>query len=207
VVCLARAVAEHPHLNSLHKGHKLFLLDDVAVGTRVERNVEGERIAEPCSIRAADKKTYRQVHDEIRAAQRKSDESPGAISGLTWVRYIPTFLLHTFIRAESRNVRMAKRYGVVGVTNVGMFGDGPAWGVPLILSTVAVTVGGVASRPVMIEGGLEAREHLCLTISFDHDIIDGAPAEAIKLWPPVASMVSSPTVKINSPSRTAETSS
>ena len=26
------------------------------------------------------------------------------------------------------------------------------------------------------EGDLEAHEHLCLTLSFDHDIVDGAPA-------------------------------
>lgn len=28
----------------------------------------------------------------------------------------------------------------------------------------------------MIEGRIEIREYLCLTLSFDHDIIDGAPA-------------------------------
>lgn len=176
VACLARAVAEHPHLNSMRKRGKLILLDDVTIVTLVERNPEGERVVEYLSIRAADKKSYRQIHNEIRAAQRKSGEPPGAISGLTWVRYIPSFLLRTFIHVMTRNVRWAKRYGVVGVSNIGMFGDRPGWGVSPSTTTVAVTVGGIASRPVIVEGGLEAREHLCLTISFDHDIVDGAPA-------------------------------
>ena len=28
----------------------------------------------------------------------------------------------------------------------------------------------------MVDGRIEIREYLCLTLSFDHDIIDGAPA-------------------------------
>lgn len=31
-------------------------------------------------------------------------------------------------------------------------------------------------RPRIVDGRVEGREHLCLTLSFDHDIIDGAPA-------------------------------
>jgi pyruvate/2-oxoglutarate dehydrogenase complex dihydrolipoamide acyltransferase (E2) component len=27
--------------------------------------------------------------------------------------------------------------------------------------------------------GMEVREHLCLTVSFDHGIVDGAPAERL----------------------------
>jgi pyruvate/2-oxoglutarate dehydrogenase complex dihydrolipoamide acyltransferase (E2) component len=41
---------------------------------------------------------------------------------------------------------------------------------------VVVTVGSIVDRPLIIEDKLEAREHLCLTISFNHEIIDGAPA-------------------------------
>ena len=35
----------------------------------------------------------------------------------------PEFLFRAFIRAASRSVRMAKRYGVVSVTAVGIFGS------------------------------------------------------------------------------------
>jgi 2-oxoacid dehydrogenases acyltransferase (catalytic domain) len=41
---------------------------------------------------------------------------------------------------------------------------------------ILIVVGGIAKRPVVVEGRLEEREHLCLTVSFDHDIVDGAPA-------------------------------
>jgi pyruvate/2-oxoglutarate dehydrogenase complex dihydrolipoamide acyltransferase (E2) component len=37
-------------------------------------------------------------------------------------------------------------------------------------------VGSIVERPTTRDGSLEVREHLCLTVSFDHDIVDGAPA-------------------------------
>jgi pyruvate/2-oxoglutarate dehydrogenase complex dihydrolipoamide acyltransferase (E2) component len=39
-----------------------------------------------------------------------------------------------------------------------------------------VAVGGIVERPCVSTGQIEAREHLCLSIAFNHDIVDGAPA-------------------------------
>jgi pyruvate/2-oxoglutarate dehydrogenase complex dihydrolipoamide acyltransferase (E2) component len=176
VACLARAVAAHPLLNSFRKGRRLVLLEDVTVSVLVERDVEGEKVPEPLGIRAAQAKTCRDIHDEIRAAQRRVSEHVGDLTGIGWVRFIPGFLLRTFIRLASRSIVMGERYGKVAVTAVGMFGEGPTWFVPHGGATVCVTVGGIVQRPVPVDGGYQAREHLCLTVSFDHAIIDGAPA-------------------------------
>jgi pyruvate/2-oxoglutarate dehydrogenase complex dihydrolipoamide acyltransferase (E2) component len=176
VACLARAVAENPNMNSFRKGRNLILLDDVTISVLVEREIAGENIPEPIGIRAAQTKTYRQIHEEIRSAQNKREGGLGALSGATWIRFIPGFLLRMFVRAASRSVYMAKRFGKVGVTAVGMFGSGALWFIPLSGATVVVTVGGIVERPAFIEGRLEEREFLCLTVSFNHDIVDGAPA-------------------------------
>ena len=37
-------------------------------------------------------------------------------------------------------------------------------------------VGGIAWKPAVVEGRIEPREILNLTVSFDHDIVDGGPA-------------------------------
>jgi pyruvate/2-oxoglutarate dehydrogenase complex dihydrolipoamide acyltransferase (E2) component len=37
-------------------------------------------------------------------------------------------------------------------------------------------VGGIAWKPAVIEGRIEPREILNLTVTFDHDVVDGAPA-------------------------------
>ena len=39
-----------------------------------------------------------------------------------------------------------------------------------------ITVGGIATKPRYVDGGLQARELLDLTISVDHEVVDGAPA-------------------------------
>ncbi len=71
---------------------------------------------------------------------------------------------------------MAMRYGKVAVTAVGMFTREPVWFIPHGSATVLLTVGGIEKRTRTQGDRLEEREILCLTGSFDHDIVDGAPA-------------------------------
>lgn len=39
-----------------------------------------------------------------------------------------------------------------------------------------MTVGGIGEKPGVVDGQIAIRDYLSLTISSDHDIIDGAPA-------------------------------
>jgi len=176
ITCLSRAVAENPFLNSFRKGRKLVLLDDVTISVLVERNLSGEAVPEPFGIKAAQSKTYRQIHDEIGSAQNHVNDRLGGLSGMQWFSLIPGFLLRTFIRLASRSIRMMNRFGAIGVTAVGMFGNDAIWFIPLSGATLTVTVGGIVKRAIGSSIPLEMREHLCLTLTFNHDIIDGAPA-------------------------------
>ena len=63
------------------------------------------------------------------------------------------------------------------VTSVGMFGRGGGWGIGFLPThNLGITVGGISQKPGVKDGKIQVREFLNLTISFDHDIIDGAPA-------------------------------
>jgi pyruvate/2-oxoglutarate dehydrogenase complex dihydrolipoamide acyltransferase (E2) component len=174
--CLARTMAEFPRFNSFHKGGNLIVLDDLTISVLFEREIRGEFVPEPVGIQQAQKKSYRQIHDEIRAAQNRKVEHIGSSTGIAWVRFIPGFLLRLFVRLASQDIGMQKRYGVVGVTAVGMFGAGSLWLVPLTNATVTVAISSIVRRPVPVDGKAREREFLCLTVSFDHDIVDGAPA-------------------------------
>ncbi len=176
VACLARTFDRFPKLNSFRKGSRLIVLGDLTISVLFEREIGGETVPEPVGIRAANRKTLRRINDEVRAGQQHAGERLGAATGFAWIRFIPPILLRTFIRLASRNIGMQKRFGVVGVTAVGMFGSGPMWLVPLTSATVTVAVGAIERRPALVDGVLQEREHLCLTLSFDHDIVDGAPA-------------------------------
>jgi pyruvate/2-oxoglutarate dehydrogenase complex dihydrolipoamide acyltransferase (E2) component len=39
-----------------------------------------------------------------------------------------------------------------------------------------ITVGGIAEKPGVVDGRVEPREFLHVTLDFDHDVVDGAPA-------------------------------
>ena len=176
VTCLAQVIKDHPHLNSFHKGRKQIILDNVTVNVLIEREINGEKVPEPLGIKMAQLKTYREINNEIREVQKRTGGQLGSLSGMTWVRMIPGFLLRAFVRIADHNIPISERYGKVCVTAVGMFNKDSVWFIPHGTATVLITVGGISDKVIQVEDKIVAREHLCLTISFDHNIVDGAPA-------------------------------
>ena len=176
VYCLAQVVKQHPQLNVFKSRNRLITLDDITISVLVEREFMGEKVPEPMSIEAAQDLTYREINDKIRAAKTQSARSIGELSGMSWIRFIPGFLLKAFVRIADRNIKIAKRYGKITVTAVGMFSREPVWFIPHGSGTVLITVGSIEKRMVFNGKSHEEREFLCLTGSFDHDIVDGAPA-------------------------------
>ncbi|MBN2286133.1 MAG: 2-oxo acid dehydrogenase subunit E2 [Tissierellales bacterium] len=176
VACLARVVQHHPGINSFIKGNRLIVLDDVTVSVLIEREIAEEKVPEPIGIKQAQLKTFLQIHDEIREAKKQKSDRLGSLSDQTWIRLIPGFLLKAFVRIADKNIRMAKLYGKVAVTAVGMFSKEAVWFIPHGSATVLITVGSISDKVIDIDGQFMTREHLCITASFDHNIVDGAPA-------------------------------
>jgi pyruvate/2-oxoglutarate dehydrogenase complex dihydrolipoamide acyltransferase (E2) component len=176
VYCLAQVIREHPHLNSFIKRNNLITLKDITLSVLVEREFDGEKVPEPMSIQAAQELTYAQVSRQIREAKNDRAERIGQSAGMAWIRFIPGFLLKTFIRLADRNLKMARKYGKIAVTAVGMFSREPVWFIPHGSGTVLITAGSIAHREIFNGDRFETREFLCLSVSFDHDVVDGAPA-------------------------------
>ena len=134
--------------------------------------------AVPRIVRGANRKTVVEISDEIRSFQGQPQvETRG--SDLTAIATrAPRFVRLGFFRLLKWNPHWFKRLsGTVIVTSVGMFGRGGGWGLGFLpLHTLGVLVGGIASKPAVHEGEIVIREFLNLTVSFDHDIVDGAPA-------------------------------
>ena len=58
-----------------------------------------------------------------------------------------------------------------------MFGGGHnGWGLTPTGTSLSLVVGSMNWKPAVVEGRIEPREILNLTVVFDHDVIDGAPA-------------------------------
>ena len=58
---------------------------------------------------------------------------------------------------------------------------GSGWGIPTAAHTLDFTHGRIGEKPIVIDWRLETREYLNMTISIEHDIIDGAPATRFAL--------------------------
>jgi len=178
IYCCAKAVDMNKHMHAYRDWrNRLVLFDEVDVSTTVERVVDGRNEVVPTVIRAANHKSVQEIHQKIRQAQAEKVEKAQVFEVVQWYLAIPAFVRRLFFRILGQSPQLMKKNGgTVMVTSVGMFGNGAGWGVPIASHTLNITVGGIVPRPRMVDGQIENREHLCLTFSFDHDIIDGAPA-------------------------------
>ena len=177
VYCLSRALEDHPDCNSYRDWRgRLVHFDDVDVMVVVETTLEGEHHALPHVVRAANRRSLESIHDEIRAAQ--ASPAPMHTSWLTGLGLrLPGPIRRLFYRLPRWFPGRWKQVaGTVGVTALGMFGTGSGWGVTPTNYTLQLTVGGIGERPALVDGAVEPREYLSLTVTVDHDVVDGAPA-------------------------------
>jgi hypothetical protein len=184
VACLARAVDEDKTVQAYLKGRKqLIVFDNVNVGIMIEGKIGEKRALMGHVIRSANRKTFKEIHDEIRSVQSTSVPSNRGMP--TWYRsvmllpwplskLIKASLAMIMRRDPTIPVAMA---GTVGITSVGMFGGNHGgWGLTPTGNSLGLVVGGIAWKPTVVEGRIEPREILNLTVLFDHNVIDGAPA-------------------------------
>jgi pyruvate/2-oxoglutarate dehydrogenase complex dihydrolipoamide acyltransferase (E2) component len=101
-----------------------------------------------------------------------------------WLRFIMLLpwplprLFGAILRGAMRGdpTIMVAQAGTVGVTAVGMFGSSSGWGLTPPMHSLFLILGSVTLKPAVVEDRIEAREILNLTVAFDHDVVDGAPA-------------------------------
>jgi pyruvate/2-oxoglutarate dehydrogenase complex dihydrolipoamide acyltransferase (E2) component len=183
ITCLGKAVSEDKTVQAYRLGRrKLIVFDDVDVTTMVERTtVEGEKVVRAHIFRAADKKTYQEINREMQEVQSRPADKLIAremqvVADIALA--LPGFLRRFFARTVFGDPhRLRQLMGTVNVTAVGMFGESGGWGIPVAGPIpLVLTVGGIVEKPRIVDGRIELRDYLSLTVSFDHDIVDGAPA-------------------------------
>jgi pyruvate/2-oxoglutarate dehydrogenase complex dihydrolipoamide acyltransferase (E2) component len=181
MACLAQAVDEHKAVQAMRQGSKrLIVFAEVDVLTYIERDVAGQKQIMPYIVRAANRKTFLEIHHEIRAAQVQ-DVAKVEVGGAKALQFLPALLFRPYFWVFSWIGRRypqvwKKNWGTVGITAVGMFGKGAGWGIPPAEPTLTIIVGGIGEKPGVVDGQITIREYLSLTVSFDHTLIDGAPA-------------------------------
>ena len=177
VYCLARAIEEYPDVNTYRDWRgRVHTFEEVDVNVVIETTIDGEQIGVPHVLRRANERSVRSLHEEIRAAQRSPDPTNLSRTERLALR-LPGVLRRSIWRLPQWFPRRWKRLaGTVAVTSVGMFGSGGGWAISPTNYTIQLTVGGIDAKPRLVDGELRNRDMLDLTVTVDHDVVDGAAA-------------------------------
>jgi pyruvate/2-oxoglutarate dehydrogenase complex dihydrolipoamide acyltransferase (E2) component len=180
VATTARAVAAHPEVHAYRDWRgRLVVHRHVDVTTMIEVQTPDGPFPLAHVVRNAARRSLDDLSAEVRTMQREPRRSGTGRALMRWalpIGRVPGLFRLMYV-VMKRSIRVRQRVGTVSVSSVGMFGGGGGHGIgfPTLLS-VGVLVGGLSHKPRVIGDGIEPREVLDLTITIDHNVVDGAPA-------------------------------
>jgi pyruvate dehydrogenase E2 component (dihydrolipoamide acetyltransferase) len=142
----ARALKEHPRMNAIQKEYEVELVPEINVGVAVSLP---EGLIVP-TIRRADDKPLAELARASRDLAQKAREGQASYEEVTG--------------------------GTFTITNLGAYGIDAF--TPIINSPQVgiLGVGRVVEKPVVYQGAITKRSMMFLSLTFDHRVIDGAPA-------------------------------
>jgi pyruvate dehydrogenase E2 component (dihydrolipoamide acetyltransferase) len=146
VEAVAKALLEQPIINSTLDGNQIKIFEDVNVGLAVATEYG---LVVPV-IHNADRKSLKEIDTAIKELTEKARQGKLSKEELTG--------------------------GTFTVTNLGMYGV--EFFTPIINPPEAAIlgVGKIVEKPVVVDGKVEVKPLMTLSLSYDHRIVDGAPA-------------------------------
>ena len=146
VKAVAKSLAEYSVINSTLEGNEIKIFEDVNVGVAVATE---DGLVVPV-IHNADEKALEEIDAAIRELTEKARQGKLAREDLTG--------------------------GTFTITNLGMYGV--EFFIPIINPPEAaiLAVGRVVEKPIVVDGKIEIKPMMMLSLSYDHRIVDGAPA-------------------------------
>jgi pyruvate/2-oxoglutarate dehydrogenase complex dihydrolipoamide acyltransferase (E2) component len=177
---VARAAADHPEVHAYRDWRgRLVTHRFVDVGTMVEIATAQGPFPMPYTLHDADIRSVPDLSGELHRVKAE----PLATSSARWAeRYAPWATripgaIPAVYAIMARSITSRRQIGTVAVTSIGMFGGGAGYGLtPLTLMSLELIVGGISQQPRVIDGRVQVRDVLNLTLAIDHNVVDGAPA-------------------------------
>jgi len=180
IASLGRAAAAHPQVHAYRDWRgRLVEHHHVDVQTLIEVPTDQGPFGLVHVVRDADIRSVADISAELRAV--KTDPTTST-TGRLLNTVAPTAgripgLYRAMYAAMSRSRRVHLATGTVQVTAIGMFADGGGFAIaPPTLASLVVVIGGASKRPRAVADSIEVRDVLDLTITIDHNVVDGAPA-------------------------------
>ncbi len=146
VKAVAKALTEHPIINSTLENDEIKVFADINVGVAVATD---RGLIVPV-IRNADQKSIERIASSVKEVVNKTRQGKLSKEELTG--------------------------GTFTVTNLGMYGVDVFTPIINPPETAILGVGRVVERPAVVKGQIVARLIMQLSLSYDHRVVDGAPA-------------------------------
>ncbi len=182
--CVAQTLSEHKDLNAYRLGRrKIVVFDDIDIAIPVEKIVNGEPRPLGYVLRKANEKSVSEITKEIRDVQKEEVDESASVLGKNLSSFekfalkSPLIFKKFFLVLFRQNGLIKKKhFGTIGVTAIGMKGILSGGVIPMGASTtIFVVAGGITKKPGVVNNEISIREYLHLTITADHDIVDGGP--------------------------------
>ena len=180
IVSVARAAAAHPEVHAYRDWRgRLVRHRHVDVQTLIEVPTAQGPFGLVHVVRDADLRGVPEISNELRAVKADVDATGtgrmlrrfGPVAG-----HVPG-LFRAMYAVMGRSTRVHLAMGTVQVTAVGMFAAGGGFAIaPPTLASLVVVVGGLSQRPLVVDGHIVIRDVLDVTVTIDHNVVDGAPA-------------------------------
>jgi hypothetical protein len=189
IKAIGNAIARNRTVQSIALDkNRNIVFESVDIAIPVEKTVDGTPVPIPLLVREANTKTARAIQQEIDAARGQSmvDEKdfilgnhPFSKASLRVYYALPQWVRLVLMRWLLRNPFRAKRHaGTAIVTTVNAVGRSAGWILPTRnMHSLGVSLGSITKKPWVVEGEIRIREIMHLTVTFDHDVIDGMPAQ------------------------------
>lgn len=119
VACLGKAIEMNKQMHACRNWrNQLIIFDEVDVNTLFEVEADGAKTIRPHILRGVNKKTLREIHQEIRAFQQEHSGSQEA-KFIEWFVLLPGFVRRLFYLVLFKNPHLLKQYyGTVMMTAV-----------------------------------------------------------------------------------------
>ncbi len=180
IASIGRAAATHPEVHAYRDWRgRLVEHHYVDVQTLIEIPTSDGPFGLVHVVRDADIRSVDDISSEIRSVKADSTSTRG---GRLLNTVAPTLgrvpgLYPLMYAGMSRSRRVHLATGTVQVTAIGMFGNGGGYAIaPPTLASLLLVVGGVSRQPRAVGERVEIRDVLDLTLTIDHNVVDGGPA-------------------------------
>lgn len=182
VKTISDVLLDFPEVHAYLKNKRTILtFQDVDVSIMVEKEKDGKKVPIVYILRKTQEKTMESITQEIQKAKREDHDPDKASAGnhqmnkwSTLYFRLPSWFRMLFWNYLLKRPRLAQSMmGSVLVSSVGMYGKISGWFIPTSVHPLAVGIGSIVPKPVVVDKEMTIREILHLTLLMDHDVTDG----------------------------------